>query len=1152
MSLINIVQRSIALQRVTWCVDWHVRVSFEAVVVVVEGGRRGGVVNVENSTFRPSTQMLDISCVSLDECRRRRRRQCTPRQPTSTKMAAPWPRPSPSQACLCFLFILPLAVSAQPATLPFNDCFAGSLSQKMSIDTVYSQIVDNQRLNLTVLGQTAQQIIGDANTTNLATLFTQATTLTINTFSNNSYLCDFIRQPSSLANSSSNSTDCPIPPGPYALAVSIPFDPKNFFTTVNTELRALDPYENEILCLTVATTALQPGPLDSPYGDARSIFWATIGLAAAYWIIVCVARLVSAWKRGTSRPGSGIWARVESAGLILVSAISGERLATSPSLLRFCSPSLRDIMIHTQWCAALAMVAVQWPPFVYPLLSQTAWATLTYNVSLSSDAARWSPLQTQPYDPPSDFADQLSDPSSLLYLNSSIPNTLFSLPNGTYSGMEAFAWSVGIDPRNLFRTCLILFLAILAGTIVLSVLVWSIDWIFSRKPSSILPTGATFSSSATKSRSPRQSGGTSASKDVLDVTGDENRSLNTFGHSYPLLRRRWWLRSDLSSFHTSLLEGNLVRVLSLFHLPVTIFSAYQFMTVKTGVSTALAALSFAFFSVLLPGFLMLRLARTPTTKLYDETRTLLALGPLYNHFRPHSQMFSGLLFLSNLINGLAIGCGQRSGTAQAIVILVSEVASALITSVWLPWGTGASMGLLSFLFCVARIVTAVLLVILTPTISIGAAAGGWVAYGILVVLLLVYTAFAVILIVKLIEATVRIFGRVGFDSSGHAIDSGLVGVLGLLGCCGGGSRRGRDRPRYPTTEVRHSGGSYAVGDLTPYAPPNASFARQAKSSVVSHSSDGPPPSVLRPEHALRPYKEDSDEDDESTHIMAAWQPFPSPGNRVSQERRESTPSSAPQASTSGFSRVGGGRAHYDSPYAIAESSKGAGGSTLTFPSIEKRGSALGPAGGSSPRVATIAQDVEEEVGTPMASVATVAKLPVLTNSGLPAGAMMPHMRTKSQTAIIVGELAALAGCPSTEQESHPMHDGEEEDRGRTAPLTTLSISNVSGGGSLERAEQQQPPKKKSWFNIRRNRRHSDGQILENAAEAAEDGSASSANPETGKSFVVIREKKPLSTQPHPNPLGRKPSHSLDDSSTKPASSFVVLRGSTPTDTRRGQ
>ena len=27
------------------------------------------------------------------------------------------------------------------------------------------------------------------------------------------------------------------------------------------------------------------------------------------------------------------------------------------------TPSLRDIVFHTQWCAALSMVAVQWPMF---------------------------------------------------------------------------------------------------------------------------------------------------------------------------------------------------------------------------------------------------------------------------------------------------------------------------------------------------------------------------------------------------------------------------------------------------------------------------------------------------------------------------------------------------------------------------------------------------------------------------------------------------------------------------------------------------------------------------------------------------------------------------------------------------------------------
>lgn len=331
------------------------------------------------------------------------------------------------------------------------------------------------------------------------------------------------------------------------------------------------------------------------------------------------------------------------------------------------------------------------------------------DVSLARNSEHWNPLNVQSYDPPSTFANQLSDPNSVLYLNTSIPNSLFLLPPGTPNGMEAFAWSVGVSPENLFGICLCIFLAILAGIIGISLFIWLTDLIFSRKsPSNSLPT------SASKGRSPRASAG---SKDMLENMVEESRSLNGLAHAYPTLRRRW-LRPDLRSFHTSVLIGNLVRVLSLFHFPVTVFSAYEFSTAASTSSIALGALSFAVFSVIIPALLLLRLSRTPTSKLYDETRTLLSLGPLYNHFRPGSQLFSGLLLMSNLVNGVAIGGGQASGTAQAVVILVSEVASALITSVWLPWGTGAGMSLISFLFCVARIVIAVLLVVLTPTVRV--------------------------------------------------------------------------------------------------------------------------------------------------------------------------------------------------------------------------------------------------------------------------------------------------------------------------------------------------------------------------------------------------------------------------------------------------
>ena len=182
--------------------------------------------------------------------------------------------------------------------------------------------------------------------------------------------------------------------------------------------------------------------------------------------------------------------------------------------------------------------------------------------------------------------------------------------------------------------------------------------------------------------------------------------------------RLWWrIRSD--SFHWSVLHGNLVRILVLFHLPVTVFSCYQMTLPRSLIGTgsvALAALSFAIFSLLIPAHLVIRVTFTTTNKLYEETRTLLCLGPLYNHYRHGSQLFASLFFATNIAFGVTIGVGQKSGTAQAIVILVVELASALVTSIWLPWGNGASMGLISFLFCVARIIIAVLLLILTQAV----------------------------------------------------------------------------------------------------------------------------------------------------------------------------------------------------------------------------------------------------------------------------------------------------------------------------------------------------------------------------------------------------------------------------------------------------
>lgn len=79
-----------------------------------------------------------------------------------------------SALILTLLFQHAAPVTADPATVPFTDCLdsEASQAQKLNISTVYAQVLQNNDLgtylNLTVLGQSPQTILGLANTsTNL-------------------------------------------------------------------------------------------------------------------------------------------------------------------------------------------------------------------------------------------------------------------------------------------------------------------------------------------------------------------------------------------------------------------------------------------------------------------------------------------------------------------------------------------------------------------------------------------------------------------------------------------------------------------------------------------------------------------------------------------------------------------------------------------------------------------------------------------------------------------------------------------------------------------------------------------------------------------------------------------------------------------------
>ena len=160
--------------------------------------------------------------------------------------------------------------------------------------------------------------------------------LTLDIWSNSSYLCQNLRPPSPLPSvTSTDGTYCPVEAGPFAFSSTIPLGNNRELTTLITQLRAVDPSGLELVCLDMFTTPLNPQP-HSLYGKADVIFWSTVALTLAYWVVIGIARIASAWGRGITRPGRGIWSRAQSAGFILASAVSGERLATSPALMHFC------------------------------------------------------------------------------------------------------------------------------------------------------------------------------------------------------------------------------------------------------------------------------------------------------------------------------------------------------------------------------------------------------------------------------------------------------------------------------------------------------------------------------------------------------------------------------------------------------------------------------------------------------------------------------------------------------------------------------------------------------------------------------------------------------------------------------------------------
>lgn len=225
--------------------------------------------------------------------------------------------------------------------------------------------------------------------------------------------------------------------------------------------------------------------------------------------------------------------------------------------------------------------------------------------------------------------------------------------------------------------------------------------------------------------------------------------------------------------------------------------------------------------------------------------------------------------------------------------------------------------------------------------------------------------------------------------------------------------------------------------------------------------------------------------------MGAWQPFPTKAAR-GYVPVDASPSS-PKPPTSGFSRVGGGRAHIDSPYAITA------GSTQTFPSIGHQASYHNASAPSLPRL----DDDDDDAPSLSAINAVRHQQSPQRDDSLPPGAMQPlHIRTKSQTAIIehaAGSAGPSAFVPTGAATRPTKQSATPPPSAYTSGSTPLDEDNGSDS---------ETPKKKPWYHLRRHRPHSSegtssapNKPAEEPVPAAEPATA----PTPGRSFVVVRK-----------------------------------------------
>ncbi|OAA50708.1 hypothetical protein ISF_09326 [Cordyceps fumosorosea ARSEF 2679] len=225
---------------------------------------------------------------------------------------------------------------------------------------------------------------------------------------------------------------------------------------------------------------------------------------------------------------------------------------------------------------------------------------------------------------------------------------------------------------------------------------------------------------------------------------------------------------DFRNGWLTVLKGILYRVALLGFPGVTLLCLWEFTQVDSPAEVVLAVV-FLFGLIVTLGWgasKVIRIARrsvamhqNPAYILFSDPQALNRWGFLYMQFRASAYYFIAPVLAYALVKSMVIAFGQKSSVAQAICLIIVEVAALIAASVMRPWMDKPTNSF-NIAICVINFLNAIFLLIFSNVFGAPPLMVGVVG----VVLFVLNAAFSLILLIMVIASTTVSFFRKNPDA----------------------------------------------------------------------------------------------------------------------------------------------------------------------------------------------------------------------------------------------------------------------------------------------------------------------------------------------------------------------------------------------------